>query len=221
MIGVFVAATGTGCGKTWIARGMARTCVRARRRVVALKPVETGVAGTPEDAHALGRAADRPELAHAPGLRRFRAALSPRAAELGGEPALDVDALARAVRALFTPSEVAVIEGAGGLFTPLARGATVADLARALGFPVLLAAPNALGTLSHTLATARAAGAVGLPIRAVILVAAQHPDGSERQNAAILAEELGIPVVELTRCKDDDDALADAVEAAGLGVYLL
>ena len=220
MIGLFVAATGTGCGKTWIARGLTRAATRAGRRVAPLKPVETGVTLTATDALALGRAAGREELANAPGLHRFRAPLSPRAAELAGAPGLDPTRLVLAVQELFVPSEIVVIEGAGGLLTPIARGVTVADLAAALGFPLILVAPDALGTLSHTTAAVECARARGLRVAAVALVAQASADGSERHNAAILREELGLFTVHMRRCRDDDDDLAAAVVDAGLYTLL-
>ena len=182
--------------------------------------METGVTLTATDALALGRAAGREELANAPGLRRFRALLSPRAAELAGAPGLDPTRLVLAVQELFVPSEIVVIEGAGGLLTPIARGATVADLAVALGFPLILVAPDALGTLSHTMAAAESARARGLRVAAVALGAQASADGSERHNAAILREELGLFTVHMRRCRDDDDDLAAAVVDAGLYTLL-
>lgn len=213
MIGAFITATGTGCGKTWIARGLARAATRGGHRVAALKPIETG--GT-ADAEALARAAGRSELASLTGLRRFRAALSPRAAELAGEPGVDLAALTAAVTAALAGADAAIIEGAGGLCTPIARGRTIADLAVVLGLPALLVAPNALGTLSHTITAAESARRRGLTIAGVVLLAAERCDGSELHNGIVLREELGLRVIELRRARDDDDDLAAAVADCGL-----
>lgn len=216
MRGVFLAGTGTGCGKTWLGRGLARALVRAGRSVAALKPVESGVtASGPADALALAAACRRPELAHAPGLARYRAPLSPLAAAREGEPALDASALVRAVRALAS-ADVAIVEGAGGLLSPLAPGWSNAELAHGLGLPAILVAPDALGTLSFTRTAVESALARALSVSAVVLVAPAARDGSERQNASILASELRLPVLRFPRSADDDDALADHVMACGV-----
>jgi dethiobiotin synthetase len=66
-------------------------------------------------------------------------------------------------------SDVLVVEGVGGLLCPLAENATVADLALALDFPLLVVARRALGTLNHTLLTLEAAAARGLRVAGIVL----------------------------------------------------
>jgi dethiobiotin synthetase len=65
---LFISGTGTGVGKTWVTRGLARALVRDGVDAVAIKPIETGCDPAPADAVALARACRRPELASAPGL---------------------------------------------------------------------------------------------------------------------------------------------------------
>ncbi len=62
-----------------------------------------------------------------------------------------------------------IVEGVGGLLTPLTDNYAVRDLAVALGLPVLIAARPGLGTINHTLLTLEAARTVGLEVRAVVL----------------------------------------------------
>jgi len=86
--GLFVGGTGTGVGKTYVARALARALSReAGRAVAALKPLETGCDPDPLDALALAGACGRPELAHHRGLYRVPPPLAPYAATLGGLPA--------------------------------------------------------------------------------------------------------------------------------------
>lgn len=213
--GVFVSGTGTGIGKTWLARGLVRRATQSGLRVAALKPIETGVQHTPEDALALGRAAGRAELAFAPGLGRFRLPVSPWAAVLEGEPALSFDGLVETVQELALGSDLVVVEGAGGLFVPIDAERTTADLALALDLGVLLVAPNRLGVLSDVLAHARAAEAKDVPLTAIVLTPAGD-DPSTRTNARILGDRTGLPVHVVAPSEPDDDALAAMVDAAGL-----
>ncbi|HEX6239279.1 MAG TPA: dethiobiotin synthase, partial [Polyangiales bacterium] len=119
-------------------------------------------------------------------------------------------------------AELTLVEGAGGLLVPLDRHVTMAELAAALGLPVLLVAPNALGVLSTVLCAAESARERSLEIRAVVLVDAEGPeDPSVHTNARILDERLGTPVFEFPRTPDSDEALANAAITSGLLAALL
>lgn len=207
-----VVATGTGCGKTFFARGLARALSRVEP-VAALKPIETGVDHEPLDACALARAARRPELAYADGLYRTALPAAPLAAQLEGAPRLDYAALLQRTRELRDAAPSSVIESAGGLLVPLDPTHTNADLARDLDDPVLLLARDALGTLSHTLTCLESARARSLPVAALVLTRGPWSDGdpSVRTNARVLAELTTLPVLVFPACPDDDEALADAI----------
>ena len=214
--GVLVSGTSTGVGKTWLSRGLARALTRATHPVAAIKPIETGVQLNPLDASALGSACGRPELAHLPGLVRQRRPLSPYAGQLAGERPVDVDALVSAVRGACVRGELAIVESAGGLLVPLTRELDTADLAARLALPLLMVAPNRLGVLSDALAYAAVARLRGLELAALVLTDGPWSDSSTEHNHRILAERLGHDVLRMPAGRDDDDALADAVESAGL-----
>lgn len=216
MRGVFVTGTGTGVGKTFVARGLCRALVNRGTRVAAIKPLETGWAdGATSDARALDAAAKRSDLAHAAGLYRARAALAPYAATLSGEAPPSMSAIVERVRAL-AGDDYAVIEGAGGLLVPLDAQASFADLAGQLGLPSVLVAVDALGTLSHTLTAYTCARAAELEVRAIVLTRRPPSDGSAATNARILAERCACPVLVFRAADDDDDDLSRACEESGL-----
>lgn len=195
MRGLFVTGTGTGAGKTTVTAALARALVADGVPVAALKPIETGVDPIAADARALADAAGDPSLADDPRWYRTRPPLAPYAATLEGEPAPDLASLARAVRDR-AADRYALVEGAGGLLVPLDREHTIADLALALGLPIVLVAPDRLGVLSDALATLEAARARGLVVRALVLSqVAPTTDRSVRTNAGILAELTKTPVI--------------------------
>lgn len=207
--GLFVTATGTDCGKTWLGRGLARALRSRGHRVAALKPIETGVTESARDATALARAAGDPQLATM-GLR-LRAPLSPMAAALAERRSLPTAAqLAADVHQHARGYDVALVEGAGGLLVPIDERATIAELAVELGFPVVLVGRDALGTLSHVLTAWESAERRKLVVRAVVLTRGPWSDGdtSSATNAAILGARLPAPVLTFAASHDDDDALA-------------
>ena len=75
-------------------------------------------------------------------------------------------------------AEVMVVEGVGGLLCPLAEGTTVADLAVALDYPLLVVARRGLGTLNHTLLTSRPRRLRALRVAGLVLNSAEPPTGS-------------------------------------------
>lgn len=174
--GLFVTGTDTGVGKTVVTAALAAALRDAGVDVRALKPVQSGDDG---DAAFIAAAAG-----HAPRcLRTFRTPVSPhRAAALEGVT-LDGDTLIDWVQA--ERGAVTLVEGAGGWNVPYAPGFFVADLAEALGFPVLVVAANRLGVLNHTLLTLEAVRRRGLTVAGVVLV--EHaPEASVASNAADL-----------------------------------
>ena len=223
MNGAFITGVGTGVGKTWVARGLARALRRQGRRVAAIKPIETGVVAEPFDALALARAAATPELVHAPGLYRARGALAPYAATLSGEaPPLGLEALADVVRGLASRYDVAVVEGAGGLLVPIDVDVTVADLAVALPLPIILVARDELGVLSYTLTAVESARARNLSILAVVLVTGdpETSDDSEEPDDLELSDRtspdaygaLGLPQLDADAPADTEISSYDEVD---------
>jgi len=170
MRGLFITGTDTGAGKTIVAAALIAAMAGAGEAVTAHKPAVTGLdeppGSWPADHELLAAAAGMSPEQVAP--LRYGPAVSPQlAAELAGnrvEPAR-MEARARAAGELGP----LVVEGAGGLLSPLAEDYTVCDLACALGLPVLIAARASLGTINHSLLTLRAARAAGLEVRAVVL----------------------------------------------------
>ena len=177
--GLFVVGTDTGVGKTHVASALARSWSRAGHRVGVLKPVASGGKAHRE----AGSSRTTPnELIEAvggdsPHERGFfsivfeeaaRPARGPRP-QASGKP---LDEWSKSVECRSEESlswwegraEVRVVEGVGGLLCPLAEGATVADLAIFLDYPILIVAHRGLGTLNHTLLTVEAARSRGLRV---------------------------------------------------------
>jgi dethiobiotin synthetase len=198
--GLFVMGTDTGVGKTAVASAIARCLAEAGRRVGVLKPVATGVETRGDrlisaDAEALGEAigAAPPERI-APLLLEGEVA-PPVAARIAGRRLEHADVLRATYLALewwSDRAEVMVVEGVGGLLCPLAEGTTVADLAIALDYPLLIVARRGLGTLNHTLLTVEVARLRGLRVAGVLLNGAEPPQNAlaEGTNAAELARRL-------------------------------
>jgi dethiobiotin synthetase len=178
MQGLFVTGTDTGVGKTILSAALLAAIRDAGERVRAYKPVVTGLEDPAEIESRGGWPADHELLAMAAGMDpeevsplRYGPAVSPHlAARLAGERIDPGRLIASATdRDADGHQATLIVEGVGGLLTPLADDFTVCDLAVALGLALVIAARPGLGTINHTLLTLRAARAAGLEVRAVVL----------------------------------------------------
>jgi dethiobiotin synthetase len=101
-----------------------------------------------------------------------------------------------AARALAARHAALLVEGAGGLLTPLTERETYADLAVALRLPVLVVARAGLGTVNHTALTVEALRARGLAVVGVVLNrTSASGDPSEPHNAAEIERLARTPVL--------------------------
>jgi dethiobiotin synthetase len=203
MRGLFVTATDTGVGKSVLSAALLAAMAAEGMRVRAHKPVVTGLEDAAEIAAKGPWPADHELLAAAAGMApeevaplRYGPAVSPHlAAQLTGT-AIDAGRLLASAREHDRFEGTVVVEGVGGLLTPLAEDYSVCDLAAALALPVLIAARPGLGTINHTLLTLRVARGAGLDVRAVVLTpCAGKPTVLERSNRATI-ERLGAVQVE-------------------------
>ncbi|MGC9217337.1 dethiobiotin synthase [Acidithiobacillus sp.] len=199
LAGLFVTGTDTGVGKTWVAATLTRLLVQRGLLVRPHKPVESGCASgegglLPQDAVALWEAAGSTESLQQVCAYPLRAALSPeRAAALEGRT-LTLDQLVTACQSGIGADDFLLVEGAGGLLSPLAAGTTNADLAAALRLPVLVVAADRLGVINHTLLTVEALQHRALPLVGVVLNQAGPMTDPLMDNAADLAHWLDCPV---------------------------
>jgi dethiobiotin synthetase len=132
------------------------------------------------------------------------------AARLSGQR-IEVDPIVAAIRPLLDPTDLVVVELAGGLFTPLGDDLVNADLALALRPDrVLLVAPDRLGVLHDVIATLRAAATVPLPVDGLVLTPPSQADASTGRNALELLQLTSIQSITSVRQAPSDDLANDA-----------
>ncbi len=210
--GLFVTGTDTGVGKTFITAAIARCLRAAGIRVGVCKPVATGA--TLRDGRLVSE--DTLRLAEAAGVQDrlervtpwvFAEPAAPPVAAANEGLSLELAKLTSAVTWWEQGSEVVLVEGVGGLLCPLTEQETIADLAAALSYPLLVVARATLGTLNHTLLTLEVAAQRGLRIAGVVLNEVEPPDGSlaERTNPQQLASRIQPPLLTVVRYRDNED----------------
>jgi dethiobiotin synthetase len=158
MTAVFVSATGTDVGKTFVTTGLIRHFRGAGRAVDAIKPVVSGfdpAAWQESDPAALLAALGRPialDEVERISPWRFKAPLSPHMAARSEGRSIAFQEVVEFCRgAMAGRRGVLLIEGIGGIMVPLDDHRTVLDLISILRIPIILVAGTYVGTISHTL----------------------------------------------------------------------
>lgn len=195
----FVTGTDTGVGKSLVACAL-MFHLRARyARIAGMKPVAAGAERAPdghwsnEDVWALQAAAtvDLPRSLVNPYL--LQAPVSPHIAAQRDGVHIALNTIVDACNSLREQTDALVVEGAGGFRVPLSATQDGADLAVALGLPVILVVGLRLGCLNHAVLTAESIAARGLHLAGWV---ANHidPQMPEQQaNIDWLQSQLKVP----------------------------
>ncbi len=193
MNGIYVTGTDTEVGKTWFSVALIRSLRKTIPRVGAYKPVASGlsVAGD-SDASRLWEATGRLESMKLVCPQAFAAPLAPPlAASLEGQK-VDASLLSMGVRAWNGRCDVLVVEGAGGLLSPLTFEMTNADLAAKLGWPIAIVVANQLGAVNQALMAYEVATTRKLAVAAIVLNEASRQNASTyaHQNASMIRQQM-------------------------------
>ena len=196
--GIFVTGTDTGIGKSIVSASLLHALRAQGLSAVGMKPVASGCIATAEglrneDALLL-QAASAPVPAY--GMVNPYALADPLAPELAARDAgvdIRLQVLVETYRGLAGQADRVVVEGVGGWSAPLSATLDQADLARALGLPVLMVVGLRLGCINHARLTAAAVAAAGLEL--VGWVANEVDPAMQRidDNVAMLRERLPVP----------------------------
>lgn len=148
MRGAFLSAIDTGVGKTHVGCKLAAFMCARNKKFCVKKPLEAGGAN-PSDAHRYAKALAYRQDVNTICLQHFSAESSPAAAAKLQNQRITCAQLVEFCNA--PNANPILVEGAGGLCSPLCSDALNADLAQALQLPIILVVANRLGLINHSL----------------------------------------------------------------------
>ena len=168
---IFVTGTDTGIGKTFVTASLAAVMQSLGYKAGVYKPFQSG-------AEEKNRFLVSPDLAYVKKLDFYVETLSSYllkpptapsiAAEIDGVQ-INFQTVTREFQTLKQNCEIVLVEGAGGIMTPVTKNKTMGDVAKLLDIPLLIVARPDLGTINHTLLTINYAKMLGLSIAGVII----------------------------------------------------
>jgi dethiobiotin synthetase len=181
---LFITGTDTGVGKTALTALLTRFLRERGVSAVALKPVCSGGRG---DARALHAAMNGALTLDEINPWHFRASIAPSLAARHEKKPVKLSQVLAHVRALQKRFEVVLVEGAGGLLSPLGEDFNSRDLITTLRATPIVVAQNKLGAVNHILLTLEALPKNRRANARIVLMSPLKPDGPAKTNAKLLA----------------------------------
>ena len=182
---LFITGTDTGVGKTVFA---ALSTVYLRQnglRVAALKPL---CSGGRDDARTLHAAAGKVLSLDEVNPWFFRAPLAPVLAARKEKRQVRLREVVAHIRRIAKRFEVVVVEGAGGLLSPLGEGFDSRDLIKALNATPIIVCPNKLGAVNQVRLVLEVLPPATRQNARIVLVNPKKPDVASRANRELLSE---------------------------------
>ena len=217
--GLFITGTDTEVGKTFVASLIVKQLSAAGHRVGVYKPVASDCVSdgrelVSEDAVHLWQAAGRPLSLEAVCPQRFEAPLAPHLSAAKSGHVLDASLLRTGIEVWADQCDVIIVEGAGGLMSPIGDDEFIADLAVDFGYPAVIVTPNVIGAINQTLQTLITASCFrdGIPVAGVVLNDARSFDAdiSMESNREEIAKRSARPM--LTRLRYEQEEFDDLID---------
>jgi dethiobiotin synthetase len=194
--GYFITGTDTGVGKTLVSCVLLHAFASQGKTVVGMKPVAAGCEN--------GKWLDVEMLAAASNVmapqecRNPYALVPPIAPNVAANRAginIDMSVIRHAYLELQKKADVVIVEGVGGFLVPLNDQQDSADMAEALGLPVILVVAMRLGCINHALLTARAVRAAGLTLAGWVANRIDPEMAALDENVFVLKQRLDCPLL--------------------------
>jgi len=169
----FIAGTDTDVGKTYIAAGMARYFKLEGHDVGIMKPYAAGLHKNQpyksKDVEILANAAkinDSDELINP---YFFTIPASPFTAAKQLQISIDNDLVLESFKKLSSLHEIMLVEGMGGILTPIFKNYFITNLIQDLGLDTIIVTRTRIGTVNHTLLTCKICERFDISIKGIII----------------------------------------------------
>ena len=166
--GIFIAGTDTGVGKTYVTCRLLEQYRALGVEAAGMKPVASGMSmingqWVNEDVELIWQASARAFPLELINQYAYRPFVAPHLAAEQSGALITIALVEQSFRRLEALADVVVVEGAGGLMTPINDRQTYVELVRALALEVILVVAIRLGCINHALLTQQVLQQSGIP----------------------------------------------------------
>ncbi len=173
MKSLFITGTDTDVGKTYVTAGLAVTLRKMGIDVGIMKPF---AAGTPqkkglksEYVEILSQAAQVSDPEYLMNPQFFKMAASPYTASKSLKVKVKVKSVLSNFKKLSKLHSMILVEGMGGIMTPILKNYFVTNLIKDMKIPTLIVTRTRVGTVNHTIMTCKMCEKYKIPIKGIII----------------------------------------------------
>ncbi|HUT07125.1 MAG TPA: dethiobiotin synthase [Nitrosopumilaceae archaeon] len=173
MKSLFITGTDTDVGKTYVTAGLAVTLRKMGVDVGIMKPF---AAGTPqkkgfksEDVEILSQSAQVSDPENLMNPQFFKMAASPYTASKNLKVKVNIKLVLSNFKKLSKLHSMLLVEGMGGIMTPILKNYFVTNLIKEMKIPVIIVTRSKIGTINHTIMTCKMCEKYKIPIKGIII----------------------------------------------------
>jgi len=170
---LFITGTDTDVGKTYVTAGLTVTLRKMGTDVGVMKPFAAGTAQKKgfksEDVEILSNAAQVNDPENLVNPQFFKIAASPYTAWKKLKIKPKVSTILSSFKKLSKLHDTILVEGMGGVMTPILKNYFVADLIKEMKIPTIIVTRTKVGTVNHTIMTVKMCQKYKIPIHGIII----------------------------------------------------
>ena len=196
----FITGTDTGVGKTSITAGLAGSMRKLGVNVGIMKPIATG------HPNKMGfKSPDVAKLVEVTSIKDPENLINPVFLPLPTSPydatkllelSVDMPLIFEQFKKLLSLHEILLVEGIGGIMTPITKNFFVADMIKGMGIETIIVTRATIGTLNHTVMTCKMCKDYGINLRGLVINNFDEKGTPAEKNApATLYELTNVPIL--------------------------
>lgn len=219
----FITSTDTGVGKTSITAGLAGSMHKLGIDVGIMKPIATGY---PQKSGF--KSNDVAKLVEAASIKDSEDLINPIFLPLPTSPydatkllelSIDMQLIFEQFKKLLSIHEILLVEGIGGIMTPITKNFFVADLIKAMNIETIIVTRATIGTLNHTVMTCKMCKDYDIKILGLIINNYDEKGTPAEKNAPKTLYELtNVPILGTIPFIKDLNKIEKMVEYVGKNV---
>jgi len=219
----FITGTDTGVGKTSITAGLAGSMHKLGIDVGIMKPIATGYPNKTGF-----KSSDVAKLVEAVSIKDPENLINPVFLSLPTSPfdatkllglSIDMPLIFEQFKKLLVLHKVLLVEGIGGIMTPITKNFFVADMIKQMGIDTIIVTRATIGTLNHTVMTCKMCKDYGIKIRGIVINNFDEKGTAAEKNApSTLYELTNIPILGTVPFIKDLNNIETLIESVGKNI---
>ncbi|HSF28137.1 MAG TPA: dethiobiotin synthase [Nitrosopumilaceae archaeon] len=216
----FITGTDTGVGKTAITGGLAGSMRKLGVNVGVMKPIASG---TPQK---MGfKSSDVNIIVEASGTKDSEDLINPVFLPVPTSPYdatkllslfVDMPLIFTSFAKLLSVHDVLLVEGIGGIMTPITKNFFVVDMIKAMNIETIIVTRSTLGTLNHTMMTYQLCKDYDIKVKGLVINNFDEKGTAAEKNAPITLHEItGLDILGVVPFIKDYDKIDTMIEMVG------